>query len=91
MKTFDEVKLALRCCATGGLCLECPYYDEEDYDGCTGEMAKDALAHLEAMYPDLKDECTNCKHNRDYDGVCFGCTMKNNHWEWRGVQSENKD
>lgn len=57
MKNFDEVRLALHCCSTGGLCLKCPYYDEEDYDGCTGEMAKDALICFDALASELIAAC----------------------------------
>lgn len=96
MKTPDEIKKGLECCAEDecfGERENCPYSGEPSL--CVGSMCVDALAYihqlererdaLAALYK-LHSTCGSCKHNGSK--ICDNCTNKDNHWEWAGIKEE---
>ncbi len=79
MKTPDEIKKGLECCAGVGRCRsECPYYASNNTLACTNKKSMDALSYIrqlererDALQAALKaiDPCDNCK----YCGTAWGC------------------
>ena len=53
MRTADEIKVALECCAKSE-CAYCPYKDCESYDECTGALAADAIIYILQAEKELK-------------------------------------
>lgn len=47
MKTHEEIKKALECCAADELCEECPYHPE--VDSCLGMITRDALDYVRQL------------------------------------------
>lgn len=102
MKTPDEIKKGLECCAASyaDCHKECPY--KPDCDG--SQILKDALAliqQLEAEREALQKEletvespCDFCKHlNKEgSEDPCNRCKHifkgRKSHFEWHGVQKE---
>lgn len=85
MKTPDEIKSMLNCCATS-TCDCCPYYDADDYDECTGAMAETALAYIQQLERERDallnivrqyGECEICLHrvtdDTDCEEACYMC------------------
>ena len=89
MKTPDEIKKALKCCATLHGCNECPYHGEK----CVSTSTEDTLAYIQqlererdAAVADLAENrrCETCKHYTP-GYFCVGCRCGDK-WKWRGVQ-----
>lgn len=91
MKTPEEIKKGLECCAEVGRCInECPY-NEDWHPECVIKKSRDALAYIQQLEQE-RDElaklykphstCGSCKHKDST--LCDVCTNKNNLWEWRG-------
>ena len=102
MKTTEEIKKGLECCAMS-VCDNCPYKDCESYDECTGELTADALACIkqlererDAAIKDIPRACGYCKHyahrktHECHSKVpCANVSGVNTRWEWRGLCAEN--
>lgn len=52
MKTPDQIKKALGCCADSD-CRNCPYKNCDSYDECTEAMAADAFTYIEQLEKEL--------------------------------------
>ena len=102
MKTPDEIKKGLKCCAYE-TCNGCPYAE----DGCaTNREMIDALEYIQQLERErdaavkqlqtASRPCNSCKYGDEIvenDTVCKECkiVMRNgvlyyDHWQWRGVQ-----
>lgn len=53
MKTHEEIKKGLECCATDEPCGECPYRLE--VDSCIGMIARDALSYIRQLENQVAD------------------------------------
>lgn len=53
MKTHEEIKKALECCAADELCGECPYHPE--VNSCIGMIARDALDYIRQLESQIAD------------------------------------
>lgn len=53
MKTPEEIKKALECCAADELCEECPYHPE--VNSCIGMIARDALSYIRQLENQVAD------------------------------------
>ena len=53
MKTHEEIKKALECCAADEPCGECPYRLE--VDSCIGMIARDALSYIRQLENQVAD------------------------------------
>lgn len=53
MKTHEEIKKALECCAADEPCGECPYHPE--VDSCIGMIARDALSYIRKLENQVAD------------------------------------
>lgn len=53
MKTPEEIKRGLECCAMS-VCDNCPYKDCDSYDECTAALAADALASIHGLEKELE-------------------------------------
>ena len=53
MKTHEEIKKGLECCAAVELCEECPYHPE--VDSCIGMIARDALFYIRQLENQVAD------------------------------------
>ena len=101
MKTPDEIKHGLKCCAYA-TCNGCPYAE----DGCaTNREMIDALEYIQqlererdAAVEDLETMgearayCDTCLHNNTNhkEEPCISCMSGYliNNWQWRGVEVE---
>ena len=101
MKTPDEIKRGLKCCAYA-TCNGCPYAE----DGCaTNQEMIDALEYIhqlererDAAVEDLETMgearayCDTCLHNNTNlkEDPCSSCMSGYliNNWQWRGVEVE---
>ena len=104
MKTPDEIKKGLKCCAYE-TCNGCPYAE----DGCaTNREMIDALEYIQQLERErdaavkqlqtASRPCNSCKYGDEIvenDTVCKECkiVMRNgnfyyDHWQWRGVEVE---
>lgn len=72
MKTPDEIKLGLECCAGGAPCEKCPYYNNNDAQ-CAAEKNKDAIAYINDLEAAHRTEY--CE-SADYDCVELGRARK---------------
>ena len=106
MKTPEEIKKGLWCCANNDIsahCGNCPYNRGTGDHGCIAELNADALALIQqlererdAAIADILRECHKCKHFKvlfngctpDYDCDYSDVCEDNDHWQWRGVQTE---
>lgn len=64
MKSSDEIKKGLECCRESQDCTQdnmpkCPYYEKET---CLIELVDDALALIQQLEAELKDEKNNHQH-----------------------------
>ena len=99
MKTPEEIKEGLECCAEYGNCSKgCPYNPIKD---CGHDLYSDALTYIQqlererdAAVKDIPRICEFCKRNSTkyladgmIDDVCLTC-LNGVHfnWQWRGVQ-----
>ena len=100
MKTPDEIKQGLTCCATFDRCqTECPYADQPHItDLCTSQLAKEALAYISMLEEQISlmrlqmhGDCGTCKHWGEY--VCDECMTKTlrPHWEYEGLPDLKKE
>lgn len=53
MKTPEEIKKALKCCAADEPCGECPYRQEVDM--CIGMIARDARVYIQQLEDHIRD------------------------------------
>lgn len=51
MKSPDESKKGLECCANSGACVTCPY-DKRDFPRCVARKSRDALALIQQYEAD---------------------------------------
>lgn len=81
MKTPDEIKRALKCCADDGFCSPCPY--RKNKATCMQEMNTDALNCIERLQAErlaliytadtYRGLCTICKHERKSETLAAIC------------------
>lgn len=100
MKTPEEIKKGLECCAEYGNCSEgCPYNPNKD---CGHDLYSDALAYIQRLERErdaamqcIPRACGYCKHVIDYglsntpgckNPECRNISGINTGWQWRGVQ-----
>ena len=98
MKTSEEIKKALSCCAKS-VCASCPYKDCDTYDECSGALAADALVHIQQIERErdalrydmqllaLTNMCEICKYNKHDEDECQRTADKC--FAWRGLCKEN--
>ena len=53
MKTHEDIKKGLECCAADEPCGECPYHPE--VDSCIGMIARDALSYIRQLENQVAD------------------------------------
>ena len=102
MKSPDEIKKGLECCAMYSYRCEddCPYREQCRNEQGGKAMNEDALALIQqlesernAIMQDMNKNCTSCKHSgmNNPDNPCYKfeeqCRDYSN-WQWRGVQKE---
>lgn len=72
MKTPDEIKKGLECCAQSEPCVDC-VYDRRDFPMCVRRMAEDALAYIRQLEAAHRTEY--CE-DADYDCKRLGDARK---------------
>ena len=102
MKSPDEIKKGLECCAMSSYRCEddCPYREQCRNEQGGKAMNEDALALIQqlesernAIMQDMNKNCTSCKHSgmNNPDNPCYKfeeqCRDYSN-WQGRGVQKE---
>lgn len=98
MKTPEEIKKGLECCANGDRCAgHCPYDNKAtDIITCTGKLSREALAliaqleeTISLMKIQMRGDCGCCAHGKNGDtALCNKClTEKEYHplWEYEGL------
>ena len=100
MKTAEEIKKALECCAKinpSELCsYACPYHNMRY--GCLRQMPMDAIAYINlleerirGMQLQMAGDCGVCKHNGDMER-CVECLFDPDKghplWEYEGFPTD---
>lgn len=97
MKTPDEIKRGLECCAGAAPCKDCPYFNNNDA-ACARNKNRDALERIQqlerelnAAVKDVRDLCASsassnpcdfCKYEEP-DGQCHHhCLTYTSDWGW---------
>lgn len=99
MKTPDEIKKGLECCADVGRCnTDCPYGDDW-HPKCIIKKSGDALAYIQqlereraAAVEQMKRSnccCTFCKYDSPFDGCTAEPVLDRSCFVWRGAKDIN--
>lgn len=101
MKTDDEIKRGLHCCAHPMNCQTCPYNPEGTSIVCRDIMERDALALINRLEEEnmcmriqMHGDCSVCKHEEVEFGYepCDTCidNPERPSWEYKGVPEAKK-
>lgn len=76
MKTTEEIKKGIQCCATEESCRNCPY---DTSNWCVRSLMKDACSYInkleeriDTLMMQIRGDCGTCKH-RDAHARCHDC------------------
>ena len=97
VKTPEDIKKGLECCAEDGNCSAgCPYNPIRD---CGNALYSDALAYIQQLERERNvavarlarfRKCIDCAHYGDVvknNAICEGCEF-GSEWQWRGVKND---
>ena len=101
MKTDDEIKRGLHCCAHPMNCQTCPYNPKDTSIACRDIMERDALALINRLEEEnmclkiqMRGDCGCCKHQEVEFGrePCDNCIDKPDRpaWEYEGIPEVKK-
>lgn len=97
MKTPEEIKYGLECCANGKCAWvsgECPYFSNTM---CANDMKQDARAYINEleerislMMIQMRGDCGVCKHRDEEYGPCDTCMhdYERHGWEYEGLPGD---